>query len=116
VIRHCRNAAACICAGLLFLTALLVTSTLHAGDEDMSPSAYHVFDPETGYMMTVDPLAEEQLDPATPDEAMTVTATNDAAVSALDQAATPAPRQMWGYLIAAIVLIAGIAVWAKSRG
>ncbi|MDH3350845.1 MAG: hypothetical protein OEM51_04815 [Gammaproteobacteria bacterium] len=114
MIRHCRNAAACICASLLFLTALSVTSTLHAGDEDMSPSAYHVFDPETGYMMTVDPLAEEQPDP-TPDEAKTETATNDTAVSAVDRAAAPALRQMWGYVVAAIVLIAGIAVWAKSR-
>ncbi|NNC78083.1 MAG: hypothetical protein HKN77_08990 [Woeseiaceae bacterium] len=43
------------------LHALLQAPLLFAGDEDMSPNAYHVFDPETGYMMTVDPMSEEEL-------------------------------------------------------
>lgn len=43
------------------LYALMRAPLLFAGDEDMSPNAYHVFDPETGYMMTVEPMSEEEL-------------------------------------------------------
>ncbi|NNC77616.1 MAG: hypothetical protein HKN77_06585 [Woeseiaceae bacterium] len=43
------------------LVAWMAAVPLYAGDEDMSPNAYHVFDPETGYMMTVEPMTEEEL-------------------------------------------------------
>ena len=87
--------------GLLPLVLTLWTATLYAGDEDMSPSAYHVFDPVTGYMITVDPLAEEQQDSAAPDELP-------------PEVDTTAPIP-WQYWIAVIVVAGGIAVWLHKR-
>ncbi len=52
----------------MLLVLILGTLAAYAGDEDMSPSAYHVFDPVTGYMITVDPLDEEQQDLVVPDD------------------------------------------------
>jgi hypothetical protein len=84
--------------GLLLLT---FWTTLNAGDEDMSPSAYHVFDPETGYMVTVDPSDEEQqLPPASDDPPAEVKKT------------APFPWQIW---LVAIVVAGGVAVWLRKR-
>ena len=83
------------------LVLMLYTATLHAGDEDMSPSAYHVFDPETGYMITVDPLDEEQQDSSVPDE-----------VPPEDEPTTP---DSWQYWIAAFAVSGGIAFWLHRR-
>ena len=84
---------------------MLLASSVHAGDEDMSPSAYHVFDPETGYMITVDPMAEEQ--PLAED----VSATQDA-TAVQDEPAAPVS---WVYWIGLIVLIGGAIVWLHHR-
>ena len=86
---------------LLSLVLTLCTATLYAGDEDMSPSAYHVFDPVTGYMITVDPLAEEQQDPAAADD-----------LSSEVDTTAPVP---WQYWIATIVVAGGIAVWLHKK-
>lgn len=40
---------------LLLLSALPGAQPAFGGDEDISPSAYQIFDPETGYMIPVDP-------------------------------------------------------------
>ena len=87
---------------------MLLASTGHAGDEDMSPSAYHVFDPETGYMVTVDPMAEEQPEPIAED----VAPTEDAAALVRDEPAAPVP---WGYWVSLIVAIGGLIVWLHHR-
>jgi len=87
--------------GLLPLFLTLYTTTLYAGDEDMSPSAYHVFDPVTGYMITVDPLDEEQQDSA-------------ATAGVPPEVDTTAP-DAWLYWIAMIVAAAGIVVWLRKR-
>ncbi len=87
--------------GLFPLVLTLCAVTLYAGDEDMSPSAYHVFDPVTGYMITVDPLAEEQQDSAAAEE-----------VSFEVETTAPVP---WHYWIATIVVAGGIVVWLRKR-
>ena len=87
--------------GLLPLILILGTLAAYAGDEDMSPSAYHVFDPVTGYMITVDPLAEEQQDSAAPADLPPEVDT-----------AAPVP---WQYWIVTIVVAGGIAVWLHKR-
>lgn len=103
------SAVSTILAGLLCLAALSVAPGVHAGDEDMSPSAYHVFDPETGYMMTVDPMAEEQLqgdaatDAATPD-VVPGTATDTALLS-----------RSWTYLLPALLVIVGVIAWLRRK-
>jgi len=87
--------------GLLRLLLTLCTATLYAGDEDMSPSAYHVFDPVTGYMITVDPLDEEQQDSLVPDEI-------------LPEIESTASGH-WYFWIAAIAVSGGIAYWLHGR-
>jgi len=86
---------------------MLLASTAHAGDEDMSPSAYHVFDPETGYMVTVDPMAEEQ-----PEQSAEEGATREDAASVQDEPAAPVP---WIYWVGLIVLVGGVIVWLHHR-
>ena len=87
--------------GPLPLVLAFWTATLHAGDEDMSPSAYHVFDPVTGYMITVDPLAEEQQDSAATDD--------------VPPEIEPTAPVVWQFWIAAIVITGGIIVWLHKR-
>ncbi len=80
---------------------LLGALAAYAGDEDMSPSAYHVFDPVTGYMVTVDPLDEEQQDSVVPAEIspeVETTASNH-----------------WQVWFAAIAVSVGIAYWLYRR-
>ncbi len=87
--------------GLLPLILILGTLAAYAGDEDMSPSAYHVFDPETGYMITVDPLDEEQQDSLVSDE---IPPEVESTVSV-----------HWRFWIAAIAVSGGIAFWLHRR-
>ena len=93
--------------GLLPLLLTLGTVTLYAGDEDMSPSAYHVFDPVTGYMITVDPQAEEQDSAETGGVPPEVDPTE-----VTDEPIAPVP---WQYWIATIVVVGGFAVWLHKR-
>jgi len=87
---------------LLPLVLAFWTVTLNAGDEDMSPSAYHVFDPETGYMITVDPMDEEQQVPPVVDEEL--------------PAVGPTTPVAWQFWIATLVVATGIVAWLrKSR-
>jgi len=37
---------------------VLLSASVRAGDEDISPSPYQEFDPVTGYMVTIDPAEE----------------------------------------------------------
>lgn len=92
---------------LACLSLLLIAFGAQAGDEDMSPSAYHVFDPETGYMVTVDPMAEEQpLENGDDAPAAAESAT------ATDQAAPP-----WLYGAGALVVLGAlIGVLYRRRG
>jgi hypothetical protein len=86
---------------LLSLVLTFAAVSLYAGDEDMSPSAYHVFDPETGFMMTVDPTDEEQQG-AMPSEA------DNAEI----EAAATVDSRLW---IIAILVVGGIIFWAQKK-
>ena len=87
---------------ILFGVALILgTLAAYAGDEDMSPSAYHVFDPVTGYMITVDPLDEEQQDSLVSDE-----------IPPEVESTVSVHRRFW---IAAIAVSGGIAFWLHRR-
>ena len=85
----------------MLLIVVLGTLAAYAGDEDMSPSAYHVFDPETGYMITVDPLDEEQQDSVVPAEIP------------LEVGSTASVQ--WHFWIVAIAVSGGIAYWLHRR-
>ena len=86
---------------LLPLILILGTLAAYAGDEDMSPSAYHVFDPVTGYMITVDPLDEEQQDSMVADE--------------IPPEVESIASDHWRFWIAAIAVLGGIAFWLHRR-
>jgi hypothetical protein len=83
------------------LILILGTLAAYAGDEDMSPSVYHVFDPVTGYMITVDPLDEEQQNSLVPDEIPP------------DVESTASVH--WRFWIAAIAISVGVAFWLHRR-
>ena len=101
-------------AGLACLAALLLAPALFAGDEDMSPSAYHVFDPETGYMMTVDPMAEEQIVDA--DAAAGKDAADTAVATSGQRTGGPTLSQLLIYATVTLLLVGGIIVWRRNQG
>ena len=82
---------------LIFWAAVVV----YAGDEDMSPSAYHVFDPATGFMMTVDPMDEEQ-QVVTPPYVDTPEIEPPASID-------------WRLWIVALLVAGGIAIWLQKK-
>ena len=45
---------------IIYLVLLLPYSEVHAGDEDMNPTAYQRFDPITGYMVPIDSSVTQQ--------------------------------------------------------
>ena len=97
------DAAGLVMAGLL-LVGLFGTDPATAGDEDISPNAYQEFDPVTGYMITVDPDAKKQPGHGTGDPAGDATPGPDADASSA-----------WIYWVAAGAVLAGGAVWLRSR-
>ena len=86
------------------VAGLLWAGPAAAGYEDISPNAYQEFDPVTGYMITVDPDAEQQQGHGTDDQAGAGTpeAGSDAASA-------------WIYWVVAGAALAGAAVWLRSR-
>jgi hypothetical protein len=93
---------------LLWLMAVLIAPATFAGDEDMSPNAYHIFDPETGYMITVESVPDGQ---QASNEGNSTLATGSTA----DQSTTSEKPGVWSYLIIAIALAAGFTAWLRYR-
>lgn len=94
--------------------ALLQAPLLFAGDEDMSPNAYHVFDPETGYMITVDPMTEAELAEAkadgTLDEFANMTSNKP------PQVTSPATSRFWIIVLVAISAAIAFFAWRRFLG
>jgi predicted amidohydrolase YtcJ len=109
-VRKDRKSRRNTCAAHLCLTAILTTPALHAGDEDISPNAYNVFDPVTGYMVP----AESQ---PTAQQGQSMTATNrDAGAEATDdQADKPTQLHSWILLLALTFLVGGYAAWKRNK-
>lgn len=93
---------------LLCLIAVLATPASHAGDEDMSPNAYHIFDPETGYMITVESVPEGQQSSLEPDAFLD-------AGSPDDQIEGTEKSNAWVYVLTAIVVAVGFTAWKRNR-
>ncbi|MEX2497119.1 MAG: hypothetical protein WD448_13570 [Woeseia sp.] len=89
------------------MAVLSVAQVSFAGDEDISPSAYQIFDPETGYMIPVEPQTNPQQGHGpSPDDAQ-----DDAATGGGKTA-----RRLWLYLpILLIVLALGATRLRKKR-
>ena len=98
------------CVSLLLLTAILTTPTLHAGDEDISPNAYNVFDPVTGYMVPADsqPTTQQGHELSDADA-------NLAADPLNDQTEGTSESQRWIYLLAIVVLAGGFISWRRNK-
>jgi hypothetical protein len=96
------------CIGILCLTAILTTPASFAGDEDMSPNAYHIFDPETGYMITVESVPDGQ-------SATTVVDSSQPAQAPADRQGAAQITQVWIYVIAAMLVAGGLIAWRRNR-
>jgi len=99
-----------ICVSLLCLTAILISPTLYAGDEDISPNAYNIFDPVTGYMVPADsqPTAQQG-------HAISEVGPNIASEPQDNQAENSTRPQSWIYLLAVMLLTAGYAAWKRNK-
>jgi hypothetical protein len=95
---------------LLCLTAILIAPALYAGDEDISPNAYNVFDPVTGYMITVESQPDAQQD-----KSMTAIDPNAEAEQADEEDEDFTVPQRWIFLLAVIFLAVGYAVWKRNK-
>lgn len=93
------------------LTILLAVAGVRAGDEDISPNAYQEFDPVTGYMITVDPDAENQQDHAAADAQNAATSGHGAGEPPPGNGASRA----WLYGLVAALAGAGFIVWVRSK-
>lgn len=94
------------------LAALLCAQAVLAGDEDISPNAYQQFDPVTGFMITVDPDAENQqghppADAGTADAAANTPPAEPPTRNRL--------RNWWLYVVVAAVAGALFAGWVRGK-
>ena len=99
----------------LFLSCLM--TTVYAGDEDMNPTAYQRFDPETGFMIPI----QQPHDGQQQNHNQTTQGTTDA-VQTPDTSMPPpvveAPAEstsFWLYLLAGVTVLAGLAAWIRGK-
>lgn len=108
------------------LLALLPLAGARAGDEEINPSVYQVFDPETGYFIDVEPPPDQQ--PANSQPALPATVAGDpqpaavAPVTTTPEPVGPAisapvadrkPLLVAG-IVTVLVLVAGLALRKKK--
>jgi hypothetical protein len=107
-------------AGFSWLTVvlaflfLLPGQTLLAGDEEMNPSMYQVFDPVTGYMVPADELTDPQSAAAqhTTNQTHKMEPAEESAQTA--GVTSSAPYALLAGIAATLGLISGIAYWFYS--
>ena len=99
----------------------MLHSPAFAGDEDMNPTAYSVFDPVTGYMIPADQLPPQEHTPAT--SSTNETTTLGTQISAGQPMTTQAsaieePEQSYilMYLVAGALILGGFAAWVRNKG
>jgi hypothetical protein len=83
---------------------------VYAGDEDMNPTAYSRFDPETGFMVPIQQPHEGQQQGSsdamqTPDSELVIAVADEAVES----------TSFWLYLLLSVTVIAGLAAWIRSK-
>ncbi len=99
----------------IFIFLCLISGALWAGDEDINPSIYQQFDPETGYLVKADPQAVGQ-------HAVAPTQGKNVGTSELELVPSESAENAWGpsnYLmiggIAVISLLAVVFVLKRQR-
>lgn len=91
-----------------FCASLAIVPPAFAGDEDISPNAYQVFDPETGFMVPADSLPDAQQGHPPADQ-------TDAGSAAADAGQGSAPSRLLPLLLVAVIAMAGVAVWLRAK-
>jgi cobalamin biosynthesis Mg chelatase CobN len=109
------------------------TINVYAGDEDLNPTAYQRFDPETGFMVTIDSPPSSQHTPPSqqnttqPSAQMTATATAPEKTNTTGTVVSQAVKNqqtdmtpiesspMWMYLVAGALILGGFAAWVRNK-
>ena len=100
--------------GWLFTSCLM--ATVYAGDEDMNPTAYQRFDPETGFMVPIQPHeAQQQNHDQTTQGTAELPQTPDSAIQPPEAEEPTGSASFWLYLLAGITILAGFAAWIRSK-
>lgn len=124
---HSGNTERNIIRGFILLMTVLTGSIavpVSAGDEDMNPTAYQQFDPVTGYMIPIEnpPQNQQGHNSATSTQASgeqqqaaaeSITGAPAESTTASTSAPTSSSPSFWVYLLAAIVIIGGLAAWIR---
>jgi len=83
----------------------------------MNPTAYHQFDPVTGYMIPIEDPAPIQQNPVPPVEATTKIDKNFATEPVANQPADSSQGNLFLlYLLSVLTIIAGFAAWIRNKG
>ncbi len=97
----------------LLLAVLLLAGGAWAGDEDLSPNAYQEFDPVTGFMVTVDPDADEQQGHG--DDVAAQAEHGDAALEEIPPEDNWSGPSRWIYWAVVAAAALGVAFWLRRK-
>ncbi|MGY8814730.1 MAG: hypothetical protein ACKVHQ_08425 [Gammaproteobacteria bacterium] len=104
---------------LIYKTVLLsilltgISSGVYAGDEDMNPTAYSRFDPETGFMVAVDPNETTQQDHTPATDITSAPAEPVIASQPIEEPTQSFP--LWTLVIAGVLGLGMIVLMIKKR-
>jgi len=110
----------------LFILLFMLHSLAFAGDEDMNPTAYSVFDPVTGFMIPSEgppppphipasnATTQARTDTVTPESQSTVASQAMTSPNSIEDNSKQSP--MWMYLVAAALILGGFAAWVRKKG
>lgn len=99
---------------LLFLIFIGINTSVNAGDEDMNPTIYSRFDPETGFMIPNDPPpSSQQAHTATPGVIAESSQQDSFAPPQADETAQAYP--LWVPVIAGFIGLVVIITLVKKR-
>ena len=100
----------------IFLVTIFVSPIGHAGDEDMNPTAYHQFDPVTGYMFPIEnppPTKQNHTPLSAANTIVDATITVDPLPN--EPQDTGQGNLFWLYLFSALTIFAGFAAWIGKK-
>jgi hypothetical protein len=109
----------------LFILLFMLHSPAFAGDEDMNPTAYSVFDPVTGFMIpsegppppphipNTNATTQAPTDTVTPTPPSTATSQAMTSPNTLEDKSKQSP--MWMYLVAVALILGGFAAWVRNK-
>jgi len=100
---------------MIGLMLYISMSVLNAGDEDMNPTAYQRFDPETGFMVPIQPHEAQQQTHDQSEQGTSSVAQTPHTTPTSELAESTNSHLFWIYLLGGISLLAGFAAWIRSK-